>query len=84
MSKRTMRTISLPAGAPALQSLVALLPLLALIHALPALAAPPAAAATPAAPGISGDYLEARPAREVRASTPRRGHRGASREKGRR
>jgi hypothetical protein len=60
MSKRTMRTISAPAGA---------LALLALITETPALAGPPAAAATPAAaaaapatPGISGDYLEARTA----------------------
>jgi len=57
MSRRTMRTRSAGAGAPAL---LALLPLLPLIIAMPALAAPAPAPAP--APGISGDYLEARTA----------------------
>lgn len=64
-SKRTMRTISWWAEAPALPASLALLPLLLLILAPPAQAGPPppsAAAASPAAPGISGDYLEARTA----------------------
>jgi hypothetical protein len=77
MSKRTMRTRSAGAGAPArlaLPALLALLPL-PLIIALPALAAAPAPAQAPApapapataptaapAPGIAGDYLEARTA----------------------